>query len=246
MVYMQSENLKHKRTFVTKLIILAPVVTVLMNIFAPLWFQINSFNWWYVLLYPGFLTLLCALIEQRDSGKLKYRAVFPLPVSLTKVWKAKIGMSGIYLVLGNLLFLALNLTGGFTILMVHELPLTVGVWQTAAGVICIILVSLWEVPLCLWVSNRLGIFFAVFLNVGVGSVLGIFMATSNVWVICPYSWVPHLMIYVLGILPNGEPVAGGGKQIPYMTILFTVLFALLFFVILTNLSAQKFERQEAK
>lgn len=246
MIYMQSENLKHKRTFVTKLIILAPVVTVLMNIFAPLWFQINSFNWWYVLLYPGFLTLLCALIEQRDSGKLKYRAVFPLPVSLTKVWKAKIGMSGIYLVLGNLLFLALNLAGGFTILMVHELPLTVGVWQTAAGVICIILVSLWEVPLCLWVSNRLGIFFAVFLNVGVGSVLGIFMATSNVWVVCPYSWVPHLMIYVLGILPNGEPVAGGGKQIPYMTILFTVLFALLFFVILTNLSAQKFERQEAK
>ncbi len=246
MIYMQSENLKHKRTFVTKLIILAPVVTVLMNIFAPLWFQINSFNWWYVLLYPGFLTLLCALIEQRDSGKLKYRAVFPLPVSLTKVWKAKIGMSGIYLVLGNLLFLALNLAGGFTILMVRELPLTVGVWQTAAGVICIILVSLWEVPLCLWVSNRLGIFFAVFLNVGVGSVLGIFMATSNLWVICPYSWVPHLMIYVLGILPNGEPVAGGGKQIPYMTILFTVLFALLFFVILTNLSAQKFERQEAK
>lgn len=246
MVYMQSENLKHKRTFVTKLIILAPVITVLMNIFAPLWFQINSFNWWYVLLYPGFLTLLCALIEQRDSGKLKYRAVFPLPVSLTKVWKAKIGMSGIYLVLGNLLFLALNLAGGFTILMVHELPLTVSVWQTAAGVICITLVSLWEVPLCLWVSNRLGIFFAVLLNVGVGSVLGIFMATSNLWVICPYSWVPHLMIYVLGILPNGEPVAGGGKQIPYMTILFTVLFALLFFVILTNLSAQKFERQEAK
>lgn len=245
MVYMQSENLKHKRTFVMKLIILAPVITALMNIFAPLWFQINSFNWWYVMLYPGFLTLLCALIEQRDSGKLKYRAIFPLPVSLTKVWKAKVGMTGIYLILGNLLFLALNLAGGFIILMVHKLPLTVGVWQTAAGVICITLVSLWEVPLCLWVSKRLGIFFTVFLNAGVGSALGIFMATSNLWAICPYSWVPHLMIYVLGILPNGEPAAGG-KQIPYMMILFTVLFALLFFVILTNLSAQMFERQEAR
>ena len=39
------------------------------------------------------------------------------------------------------------------------------------------------------------------------AVLGIFTATTSLWMICPYSWVPHLMISVLGILPNGEPVA---------------------------------------
>ena len=71
MAYIQAENLKHKRTFTKTLIVLAPFVTALMNFFAPLWFQLNSYNWWYILLYPGFLTLTCALIEQRDNGKLK-------------------------------------------------------------------------------------------------------------------------------------------------------------------------------
>ena len=109
MAYIQAENLKHKRTFTKTLIVLAPFVTALMNFFAPLWFQLNSYNWWYILLYPGFLTLTCALIEQRDNGKLKYRAVASLPVSQNKVWKAKIGVAGIYSCVGNFIFLALNL-----------------------------------------------------------------------------------------------------------------------------------------
>ena len=95
MAYIQAENLKHKRTFTKTLIVLAPFVTALMNFFAPLWFQLNSYNWWYILLYPGFLTLTCALIEQRDNGKLKYRAVASLPVSQNKVWKAKIGAKSV-------------------------------------------------------------------------------------------------------------------------------------------------------
>ena len=120
MAYIQAENLKHKRTFTKTLIVLAPFVTALMNFFAPLWFQLNSYNWWYNLLYPGFLTLTCALIEQRDNGKLKYRAVASLPVSQNKVWKAKIGVAGIYSCVGNFIFLALNLLGGFAILVINE------------------------------------------------------------------------------------------------------------------------------
>lgn len=72
--YVSSEWIKHKRTFAIKLVILAPVITLLMNVFAPMWYQQNAFNWWYVLLFPGFLTLLCTMCEQRDGGKLKYRS----------------------------------------------------------------------------------------------------------------------------------------------------------------------------
>ena len=63
------------------------------------------------------------MIEQRDNGKLKYRAVASLPVSQNKVWKAKIGVAGIYSCVGNFIFLALNLLGGFTILVINEIPL---------------------------------------------------------------------------------------------------------------------------
>lgn len=64
------------------------------------------------------------MIEQRDNGKLKYRAVASLPVSQNKVWKAKIGVAGIYSCVGNFIFLALNLLGGFAILVINEIPLT--------------------------------------------------------------------------------------------------------------------------
>ena len=48
--YIRSEWMKHRRTFVMKILILAPVITLLMNVFAPMWYQQNSFNWWYILL----------------------------------------------------------------------------------------------------------------------------------------------------------------------------------------------------
>ena len=219
MNYLQAEHLKNKRTFAKKLILLAPVVTVLMNIFAPLWFQLNSYNWWYILLYPGFLTLVCAMLEQRDNGKLKYRAVLTLPVDLKETWKAKIGIAGLYVTWGNLLFLVLNLT------------------------LCIVIASLWEVPLSLWLSKKVGIFLTVVLNVGVGSILGIFAATSNLWFLCPYSWVPHLMISVLKIMPNGVPTTMQNTPLTFVEIGFTLLLSVIVFVLLSLVTAKGFEKE---
>ena len=83
--YISSEYLKHKNTFAKKLVWLAPILTLCLNILAPMWYQQNSYNWWYVFLYPGCLTLLSILIIQRDNGKLKFRAILSLPVDLKKV-----------------------------------------------------------------------------------------------------------------------------------------------------------------
>ncbi len=101
MAYIQAENLKHKRTFTKTLIVLAPFVTALYELFAPLWFQLNSYNWWYILLYPGFLTLTCALIEQRDNGKLKISCrCFIACFAEQSLESKKLGVAGIYPVWG--------------------------------------------------------------------------------------------------------------------------------------------------
>ena len=72
--YISSEHLKHKNTFAKKLVWLAPILTLFLNVLAPMWYQQNSYNWWYVLLYPSYLTLLSILIIQRDNGKLTRRS----------------------------------------------------------------------------------------------------------------------------------------------------------------------------
>lgn len=243
-VYMQAENLKHKRSFTKILIVLAPLLTVLVSFFNPFWFLPNSYNWWYILIYPGFLTLICTLIEHKDNGKLKYRAIASLPISKSKVWKAKIGIAGIYSCVGNLIFLLLNLLGGFAILTINKIPLTIGVWQAVAGTVCIVISSLWEIPLCLWLSKKMGIFVAVIVNTGLGSILGISMATTSLWILCPYSWMPHLMIFVLGILPNGELITVENTATTFWMIIFMLFFSLVWFVVLSFLTARWFEKRE--
>ena len=243
MNYLQAEHLKHKRTFVRKLLLLLPLITVLISFLSPHWFQLNSYNWWYILLCPGFLTLLCSLVERRDNDKLKYQTAILLPISLSRFWLSKIGIAAIYYFLGNIIFLCLNLVGGFFFGLTYGLPLTISVGNAVAGTACIVLVNLWEIPLCLWISGKFGMFVTVLLNCGIGSILGILMSDTYFWILCPYSWVPRLMISVLGIMPNGLPVSVENQGEPILMIWITILISLSLFLFLSIVTAKYFEKR---
>ena len=139
--YISSEYLKHKNTFAKKLVWLAPILTLCLNVLTPMWYQQNSYNWWYVFLYPGCLTLLSILIIQRDNGKLKCRAILSLPVDLKKVWYAKIITCIIYIVLANTILMLCNVAGGFIIQHIFDIPMTISPMQALFGTLCIILAS---------------------------------------------------------------------------------------------------------
>ena len=111
-----------------------PVITLLMNVFAPMWYQQNSFNWWYVLLFPGFLTLICTMCEQRDGGKLKYRSLIPLPIKLENAWIAKAIVILILDIIANFIFLGLNMLGGIAVYFIYEIPISISLFQAAAGI----------------------------------------------------------------------------------------------------------------
>ena len=246
MHYLKSENLKYKRTFTRILIFLAPSVTVLMTSLAPMWFQVNAFNWWYVLLYPGFLTLLCVLVEHKDSGKKKYQTVFTLPVSLSKIWLAKIETAGLYVLLGNLFFLVLNVLGGFILMHLSGQPMIIGVSNALLGTFCIILASLWEIPFCLWLAKKTGLFLALMINVGLGSVLGVLAASTSYWIYCPYSWAPRLMVPILNIMPNGTLAQEQLLETPPVLICLALALSLLAFIFLSLITGKQFAIQEAK
>ena len=87
MKYILSEHLKYKRSFMKKLIFIAPLAAM-MNAYVlmPLYFSVNAYNWWYSMLLPAVFALIPALIHRYEERKLKYRAVFSLNVDLRKVW----------------------------------------------------------------------------------------------------------------------------------------------------------------
>lgn len=240
--YIRAENLKCSRTFAKKLVVIAPLCMVLLAFGTGMYFTVNGYNWWYVLILPGFVTLLTALVNQNEDKKLHYRAVFALTVSLKKTWVAKVLMIGIYVAAACGIHMAGILVGMLTI----RTGMSVAVYKVIAATLLLILTSLWQIPLCLFLSKKFGLFVTVLFNLGGGIVLEILTVSKSFWWVCPYSWASRLMCPILGVLPQGvmaqadDPLLNSGV-IPVGIVLSVLLFGLLLLV-----TAQWFPRQEVK
>lgn len=244
--YISSEHLKQRHTFTRKMVWIAPVVTLLISILSPIWYQQNSYNWWYILLYPGFLTLVCILVNQKDGGNLKYRAIYPLPINLEKFWYAKIALCTIYAVIANIILMVCNILGGFIIFQVYKIPMSITVIQAIVGTIFIILASVWNIPLCLWLTKKFGAFATLIVNVGFSFVLGALGASTDFWIACPYSWASRLMVPTLGILPNGEPATAMNLPVPLAFTIVALLLSFMLLCLLSKVTAKSFKKQEVR
>ena len=103
--YLQAENLKNKGTFIKKLILIAPIVTLLIGFMTGKYFEANSFNQWYMMILPGYISIMAVMTNEKDQKKLRYRAVFGLPISLKKVWISKVLVNGIYMTFSCMILL---------------------------------------------------------------------------------------------------------------------------------------------
>ena len=74
-------------------------------------------------------------------------------------------------------------------------------------------------------------------------VVAIIFANTSVWFLCPYSWVPYLMTWVLGILPNGVPVTEQMEKIPYLMISVILCISLGLFAMLSFSTGKWFEKK---
>jgi len=241
MQYLNAELLKFKRTFTKKLVFIAPVVLLFLTWFlAIIWFQINAFNWWYALLLPGYITLISVLSDQKESKKLHYRAVLALPVSLKKVWIAKVLTLVLYVTLSCMILLAGILLGGFLI------PNPISIDRACLGMILVVVTAIWQIPLCLFLSRKIGMLGTILINICVGLALGFWLVSKSFWWICPYSWTIRIMTPVLGILPNGTLAKSGDLLLNPSSIPIGISLSLLLFVILTISTAYWFQNQEVE
>ena len=122
--------------------------------------------------------------------------------------------------------------------------MTISPIQALCGTLCIILASIWNIPLCLWFAKKMGVFATLILNVGMSFMLGTLGANTNFWFVCPYSWVTRLMVPTLRILPNGEPATGSALSTPLPLIIMTICLSLVLLYIISKLTAKSFTKQE--
>ena len=125
-------------------------------------------------------------------------------------------------------------------------PATVvySVLQSMAGSIGIILSSVWQIPLCLCLTRKTGLFLPIILNTILGIFLPIILGNTAAWWFVPYCYAATLEEPLMGIDINGTFAGTYGFSI---TILVPIMLSILFFIIFSFTDAEDFsKRRQAK
>lgn len=247
--YFKSEYLKTKHTFIGKLIFLAPIFAILFPLgLTPAYFEIDSYNWWYSMLLPGMVSLLCTLAAVKDK-KMKNMAVLSLPIDLKKVWISKVLVCMLMIAFASIIHLIGSVIIG-DVLHFGKLGI-IPITNAVLGSLVLIVTFLWQIPLCLFLGSKIGMFPTILINIITYLILGIILAIKDVMWIIPYAVPSRLMCPIIKVLPNGLPAVQGSttfrsELLSSSVILPGIIITLVLFAILTILTAKWYEGQEAK
>lgn len=236
-----AEYQKLKRTFTKKAIWLAPIVSILLCALLTMGYMIQngSYNQWSSFLLPGLLTLICVSVIEKDKKKMNYRGILCLPVNPQKIWIGKMGVCVfLYFVSCVVFFVGITLVG---LVFGSTIPLN----QSAAGSVLLFITFLWQIPLCMFLADRLGTFITVCINLAGNITCVIFVAKTAYWWI-PYAIPARLMCPVIKVLPNGLSVPANDPLLSTSVILPGVLITLTLFIALSVLTALSYRKLEAK
>lgn len=237
---MKAERLKWKKTFIPKLMWLAPIVAILLTavLMGGSFFQSGAYNWWYTMLLPGALTICCALVNEKDA-KLKYHSILAMPIDLKKIWFGKIFACSAWLLLTTLIFFAGITAGG--ILFGNSYSFI----NSLTGSLLIFVTFLWQIPLCLFLAAKVGTYMAILINLVGNIAFMIALANGEFWYSVPYAITARLICPTLEILPNGLPVPEGSPLLSMSVIVPGILITLAWFALSSFLTAHWFQKREA-
>lgn len=239
----QAEHLKMKRTLAGKMPLLAPLIVVIAGFLAGAYFYSCAFNWWYTLLFPCIMAILCVNVSEKDAKKLDYTNIYMLPQDQKKLWRGKVIVAAGYTFL-SCVWLSLLIVF-LTVLL--DVPMRTGVAGALAAGIVIFVTSAFEVPIYLYLAKKFH-FVVPFIVSILFAVLGIAFADKSLWFLIPFSWSSRLMCTVLGILPNGLFLSetDGGLLVPHYVTLLVCIAGLVFFFLIMRGTELLFEREEEK
>ncbi|MBU3183467.1 ABC transporter permease [Clostridium estertheticum] len=111
--YLQSENLKYKRTLSRKIIVMAPLFLILYAMLTMTsmvvkkeYFIITVFNWWPLIFIPLGSALLCSLSNVKEKKAGNYRGLRSHNVKGIGLWLSKIAIIALYTLLSSIMLIA--------------------------------------------------------------------------------------------------------------------------------------------
>ena len=199
--------------------------------------QYMTLYWWYAFLLPGAIAILCSLSHRKEENAGKYYSVFSMPVNLSRFEFAK-GIILVEKLLVSAIFLALLISISN---IIAPATAVYSLLHSITGSIGIILASVWQIPLCLYLARKTGMFVPIVLNTILGIVLSTATALGNTiaWWFVPYCWAAKLAEPLMGIEMNGTYAGNCGFSI---AIMISISLSILLFLILSYADAKDFSK----
>ena len=111
--------------------------------------------------------------------------------------------------------------------------------QNIAGSIAIVIASVWQIPLCLYLARKTGLFVPIMLNTVLGIFLPILLGNTAVWWLVPYCWAAKLAEPLMGIELNG--IFTGNLGFSY-TVFISAALSIFLFIVLSFVDAKDFAK----
>lgn len=203
--YFLAERMKNRHTSTGKLQALMPMISVFLAVWLSReYFTISSYNWWYMILFPGMLALICSAVGNRDK-KMENRTIQTLPVEIGSVWDGKIlyGIQCMGIALLVFLGVTLFVSTGIELItgQVFRIHPTAG--EQIFAVAALFVTSLWQVPFCLFLQQLMGTIPMVLLHMGSYILFSVELSLHSFYMLLPGGITARMMCMILKILPNG-------------------------------------------
>lgn len=198
----------------------------------------SVWNWWYTLLLPGMLAVICYL-SMACEKKINYYNLMTLSTGKRKLMLGKIIYTGCIILISNMIVFAGASSGG--LLLTTRVPLDGAV----IAVLLLTVTQLWEIPVFLFLSERFGmiteLLICLFLTVG-----GTIMAQTGKWYLLASAIPMRILCPLLHILPNGIPAEEENPLLDMGVVAPGICLSVIWFVFATVLFLNWFDKREVK
>ncbi len=246
--YLVAEALKTKRTILRKLLIFVPILCVFIAyIFNSLGDCLNTtaftaLNYWSLLWMPALIVLLTCKFHQLEQNGTGYKTIFSFPIDLTKSWVSKIILLSLFTLVSSAFLGILLIILNFT--LIKTPTNVVPFYNCFIAIIISWLVSLWQIPLCLWLSKKINFFVLMLLSCVTNMELGAGHAPSSLWWMNPWTWPLRLQCPVIHLHPNAFPLEANSALLNQSVIPIGIGLSIFLFLILLFLTSVSFKRSE--
>lgn len=236
----RSELLKMRHTFAMKLILFAPLATLLLGyILSGSYVQLSAYNWWYTIILPVLVSMLSAsmIVRERNTNM---QNIVCLPVSFTKIWVGKCLALTLLMFMSNLFLWLITTTIGLAANMAVS-PL-----DGFIGCILLFLTYLWQIPFIMLLTGFMGYFPAVILSMGANLLLSTVGAEKSWFFLDPYAIPARVVCPFFKMHPNGVSLESGSPLLDTNAILPALLVSLLLAAVMLWIGSWLFLRGAQK